>query len=566
MLKRFHSMGIGQQFVLLNTMTAVVTSLLAVMIYHHYELHTTAMFLHVATFVVLLAFIYGLNRIVARYIIAPLDQLNDHLFYIEQGNFEHEFALTGLMGEIAEEEIIKQKEQQRSAVESLSRKFKNTFGGKFYINEETKIDLGPVIVSELWSGSLQLSGNNEMMDEVTQKIGAPVSIFIKEGSEFIRVATTLKNEHGERVIGTTLGIFHPAYQLLMDGQDFYGVAQVFGKNFAALYTPVKNTNNEVVAVLVTGKPSSKPETRNQTICMATKLQTLVSKYEALLLSIINTSKMSEESADKLTQSIEIANELSGEQKTKTEQAVQVMEQMHVRSQGLYENSTKASDLAQKADEESIGSKQVIEMVLHMFQSFSDYITETHAVVENLVQDCEKMSGITEVINQLTEQTNLLALNAAIEAARAGEQGRGFAVVADEVRSLATRTRDSANDIMQNIDSVQVRANDTANIMHKQKDEVSKGLEKAHAAGEALSIITDAVHEIKEFNVSNANYSSEQTEFVSEMKENTDFIADIANQVLMGNSEIENSAKKMSEITQKLNSIANQFQLHTASDS
>lgn len=102
-----------------------------------------------------------------------------------------------------------------------------------------------------------------------------------------------------------------------------------------------------------------------------------------------------------------------------------MEQMHVRAQGLYENSMQASKLADNADGEAMNSTQVINIVLHMFQQFSVYIDQTHADVQSLVNDCEKMSDITEVINQLTEQTNLLALNAAIEAARAGEAGCGF---------------------------------------------------------------------------------------------------------------------------------------------
>jgi len=176
-----------------------------------------------------------------------------------------------------------------------------------------------------------------------------------------------------------------------------------------------------------------------------------------------------------------------------------------------------------------------------------------------------MSGITEVINQLTEQTNLLALNAAIEAARAGEYGRGFAVVADEVRSLANRTRESANDIMQNIDNVQTKAKNTAGIMSNQKVEISKGVESANIAGDALTFITDSVHEINEFNKTNAKYSSEQSELVNEVKLNTDLIAELVNQVLQGNHDIELSARKMSLISQQLNSITNQFQVGALPD-
>ena len=176
-----------------------------------------------------------------------------------------------------------------------------------------------------------------------------------------------------------------------------------------------------------------------------------------------------------------------------------------------------------------------------------------------------MSGITEVINQLTEQTNLLALNAAIEAARAGDYGRGFAVVADEVRSLASRTRESANDIMHNIKNVQDKVKTTADIMSKQEGEISKGVDSANVAGEALTIITKSVHEIYEYNKTNADYSSEQSELANEVKTSTDLIAELVNQVLQGNHDIEESARKISQISLQLNSITNQFQVGALSD-
>jgi len=189
---------------------------------------------------------------------------------------------------------------------------------------------------------------------------------------------------------------------------------------------------------------------------------------------------------------------------------------------------------------------------------------SHHHREQLVNDCSNMSTITEVINQLTEQTNLLALNAAIEAARAGEHGRGFAVVAEEVRSLATRTNDSATEILQNIISVQTKAKSTADIMSKQKNEIGKGVEHANQASTALEFITNSVHDIHKFNQVNASSSSEQSQLVDKMKSNTDLIANLVEQVLQGNNDIERSAFKISQISQQLTSITNQFQTGASS--
>jgi methyl-accepting chemotaxis protein len=566
MLKRFHSLDLNQQFALLHTVTAVPVSILIVLIYKYFGDFFNILH-HVGLWITISILVYFLNKYFVAYLLTPLNQLHDHLSLVEQGNLKHDFALPGELDEIAEAAIYQHREQQRREVGTLSKKFQGLFNKIFRVNEDASISLGQVSVPELWSGSEQLCGNNALLEGFTQETKAVVTIFIKAGSKFIRVATTLENSEGKRVIGTALGIFHPAYELLVEGRDYFGLAQLFGKNYSTQYTPVKDQNGEIVAILFVGMQPTESKVKNQIVCMAIKLNALIVKYEALLLRLNNFAKLSGESADELNININIikTREVVKSQKSKTDLAVQIMEQMHMRSQGLYENSIQASKLAEEADVESTSSTQIIQMVLHMFNSFSAYIQETHAVVNDLVVDCEQMSGITEAINQLTEQTNLLALNAAIEAARAGESGRGFAVVADEVRSLANRTRESANDIMNNIQNVQTKVKNTADIMSKQKEEVSKGVDTAGMAGDALAIITSAIHEISEYNKKNADFSSEQSELVSEVKQNTDLIAELVNQVLDGNHNIEQSAFKMSQISEQLNSITNQFQVGALSD-
>jgi methyl-accepting chemotaxis protein len=559
MLRRFHSLDLNKQLSILQTTTALLVSGIAVIIYQISGSSLNAI-LQIGVWIFLPASAYYLNKLVIDYLISPLDQLHDHLSLIEQGNLQHEYALPKILDEIAEEDSYQHKEEQRVEVNKLAKKFQGLFKSSFKVNNDATIKIGASTVPELWSGSDQLCGNNELLDKFSNETNTKVTIFLKRGTDFIRVATTLENSEGERVIGSPLGIFHPGYNMLLEGREYFGPAQLFGKNYTTQYSPVLDINNEVVAVLFVGMEPTKSEIKNQIIRMAIKLNSLIVKYESLLSRIKNSANLSRESAQELSENIEKTYHLSESQKTKTDMAVQITEQMQVRAQSLYENSMQASKLADDADGESMSSKQVINIVLHMFQQYSAYIDQTHTDVVSLVDDCEKMSGITEVINQLTEQTNLLALNAAIEAARAGEAGRGFAVVADEVRSLANRTRESANDIMQNIQDVQGKAKKMADVMHKEKDEVGKGVEQASVAGEALGNITDSVHEIRKFNKTNADYSSEQSELVDEVKTSTDLIADLVNQVLQGNQDIEESAKKMSQISLQLNAITNQFRI------
>jgi len=559
MLKRFHRLSLSQQFCFLHTATALLVSILAVLVYHYSD-STFNLMLHICFWIVISVAAYFLNKFFVVYLITPMDQLYDHLSLIEQGNLHHEYTLPKVLEEIAEADIYQHKEQQRVDVDKVTKQFQGLFKSIFKVNENVAVNLGATSVPELWSGSEQLCGNNKILEKFSHEANVKVTVFLKVKSDFIRVATTLENSEGKCVIGSPLGIFHPAYTLLLEGREYFGPAQLFGKNYTTQYIPVFDQNKEVIAALFVGMEPAKSEIKNQLICMAIKLNSLLVKYESMLSRVKNSAKLSGESVFELTENIEKTYQLTESQKVKTDLAVEIMEQMQIRVQGLYENSTQASKLADEADGESISSTQVINIVLQMFEQFSNYIDQTHADVVNLVSDCEKMSGITEVINQLTEQTNLLALNAAIEAARAGEAGRGFAVVADEVRSLATRTRESANDIMQNIMDVQTKAKKMADTMFKEKGEVGKGVDQAGVAGEALAIITDAVHEINKFNKINADYSSEQSELVDEVKTSIDLISQLANQVLQGNQDIEESAQKMSQISLQLNAITNQFQV------
>lgn len=168
-------------------------------------------------------------------------------------------------------------------------------------------------------------------------------------------------------------------------------------------------------------------------------------------------------------------------------------------QTIAADAHKAADAARQANQSADDSIQAMQQTIEAITSSSSQIQDTAAVITKLDEDARKIGSVLDVIKGIAEQTNLLALNAAIEAARAGEQGRGFAVVADEVRTLAARTQQSTEEIQQMIANVQRGANSAVSAIQQGQEQTSQSVDKVHAANEQLKGVTTAVGMIAQLN-------------------------------------------------------------------
>lgn len=180
------------------------------------------------------------------------------------------------------------------------------------------------------------------------------------------------------------------------------------------------------------------------------------------------------------------------------------------------------------------------------------------VINELAEDARKIGSVVDVIRDIAEQTNLLALNAAIEAARAGEQGRGFAVVADEVRSLASRTQASTSEIQSMVSHLQTSAVNATEVMNKGQKRASEGVGNANKASQALEEIMEAIMAINDMNTQIASAAEEQSSVADEMNENLNRINMAADETSQASELTAESSRRIAEQADKLKAIVSQL--------
>ncbi len=204
---------------------------------------------------------------------------------------------------------------------------------------------------------------------------------------------------------------------------------------------------------------------------------------------------------------------SDQQASRTNSVAAAINQLGAAAQEIAQNAALASQHSSDARSLAVDGQQVVDKTIHAMQQLSAKISDSCGNIETLNSNTVNIGQILEVITSISQQTNLLALNAAIEAARAGEAGRGFAVVADEVRNLAHRTQDSAQQVQKMIEELQVGARQAVSIMTESQRESETSVGIANQAGERLGSVTQRIGEIDGMNQSVATATEEQTAVV-----------------------------------------------------
>lgn len=615
-----------------------------------------------------------------------------------------------------------------SSTDQLGNIFFNMFPNTIQYDTTQQLTIGNENLPVLTHNDEVLNNNFQFPDQFTRMTGGTATIFMRNGDDFLRVSTSLRKEDGERAFGTYLGTNHPGYQKLLAGETYFGPASLFGRNYMAKYTPIKDSANKVIGILYVGfdytkqlallkekianttfgntgypyaisaapnnagvlvmhpslegtnlveltdasgkKPFNKlletehgtfhyqwkgpngapPEDKlvafhkvngfNWVIAAGSYTREFIGgsiglRNELILLSLasvfiivvlivlilraklrplgniistlkslsngnlnvqLDTSKKDIETSrnevDILSlQSLNMVNHLRSviidmkesahtldgamsklsttmsnaqndvkQQQSETEQVATAINQMAVTAQDVAKNAGNAAEQTKLADTQALKGKQEVSNVVASINELASEVEKAAGVIAKVEHESDNIGSVLAVIQGIAEQTNLLALNAAIEAARAGEQGRGFAVVADEVRTLAKRTQESTTEIKQLIDCLQESTRAAVTAMNQGKNKASDSVERSQHAGNALDEITLSVSQVADMNIQIASAAEEQTAVTEEINQRVESIREIANSSIEGAQEMREATHELDTVSKKLQDNVNRFTL------
>ena len=477
-----------------------------------------------------------------------------------QAHFEETIAAFQKLGSKVEEEInqgemLAEQAQQNALTDESKQEFGRIFDNLKAIHEEVlqfeaMSEAAFKLLAEGDGKAAELAVEN--IEKLADKVAHELSAMMVEIEHFTEAAAVTAELHEKSALKVLLVLI--VVGLLLSA----GLASLMISNIKGGL----NTGIEAMDRIAMGD-LSKPvhtDSKDEVGTMLNGLEAMRKQLSEVIGGIDSSSGTLSSASEELAAASEETSMSVNQQKQDTEQLAAAINQMAATVQEVATSTNTASESARRAMSESEQGRVAVGDTIESINTLADDVQRSADAITKLGEESDNIGMVLDVIRGIAEQTNLLALNAAIEAARAGEQGRGFAVVADEVRTLATRTHDSTQEIQSMIERLQVGAKESVHMMDESRKQMDESVSKATEAGEVLDVVLESVAQITDMNTHIASAAEEQSAVTEQLNHNIVAIAEVADQNACTSHQTSQASTELAETAVSLKNMIERFKL------